>query len=296
MENRLLKNLYHEIIPEIHRHNLFIQRLKLSRFFHHLPSHLFDRNVLLMPYRLKKLRNAYKGKRCFIMGNGPSLNDMDLSLFENEYVWGSNKVFLLFDRIKWRPSFYIAIDLRVVPDISCEISELIEKIIPETKFFFPVHFRENGVLKLPPDDNLFWYQEIALDESKLYSTFTLDASKWVSSARTVTISALQLAVYLGFNPIYLIGCDTSYTVPSTVEEENNDANNLVSTKNDDPNHFSPDYFGKGSKWHAPHVDRMIFHYQQAKTICDRAGVSVINATLGGKLEVFPRVDYTKLFK
>jgi hypothetical protein len=100
---------------------------------------------------------------------------------------------------------------------------------------------------------------------------------------------------MGFNPIYLIGCDTSYTVPSTVAVDPDATDFLTSTADDDVNHFDLRYFGAGYKWHVPHVDRMVFSYAQAKQVCDRLGVKVVNATVGGKLEVFDRADYTSLF-
>jgi hypothetical protein len=218
---------------------------------------------------------------------------MDLEFLEQDHVWGVNKCYLLFRRIKWRPSFYVAVDTRVVPDISRQINHLIRDL-PQTTFFFPGQYREQWVLQ--SGANVYWYREVCLNETDLpYGTFTRDASGWVSGVRTVTIAALQLAVYLGFNPIYLIGCDTAYSMPSTVRREKSDPDQLLSTENDDPNHFDPRYFGKGSKWHEPYVERMIFHYQQAKRVCDSLGVNIYNATVGGYLEVFPRVDYTGLF-
>lgn len=227
------------------------------------------------------------------MGNGPSLNLMNLELFGNEYVWGSNKCYLLFDRVNWRPAFYVAVDTRVVPDIAGEIQHL-SRTLPETSLFLPLSYRGQGVLRSEP--NIYWYNEVRLDETKLPDgVFTRDASRWVSSVRSVTIAALQLAVYLGFNPVYLIGCDTSYSVPPSVQRENGHHDKLVSTRDDDQSHFDPRYFGAGSKWHEPHVDRMIFHYEQAKRACDSLGVTVINATVGGKLEAFPRVQYEDLF-
>lgn len=253
----------------------------------------FDSNVRHMAERLESLKNRYTGERCFIMGNGPSLNLMDLELFSQDYVWGLNKCFLLYDRISWRPHFYTAVDSRVVPDIAVEISEEIEKLKDNT-FFFPVNFREQGLL--PSAQNVFWYLEVTADDSKLpEGMFSSKVASWVSSVGTVTIAALQLAVHLGFNPIYLVGCDTSYQLPTTVHFENGKSYNLISTEDDDLNHFDPAYFGKGSKWHQPRVENMIFHYQQAKAACDFLGVAVFNATVGGKLEVFPRVRYEELF-
>ena len=218
---------------------------------------------------------------------------MDLDLLKNEHVWASNKINLLFDKISWRPGFYVAVDQRVFPDISQEI-EMTTAELSDTKFFFPSLFREQKSLQSA--DNIYWYRETSWDQSNIpNSTFTTDASKWVAGVTTVTIAAMQLAVYLGFNPIYLIGCDTSYTVPKTVSIENNDWRKLVSTADDDPNHFDATYFGTGSKWHDPQVERMVLHYEQSNIVCDSLGVKVFNGTVGGNLEVFPRVAYETLF-
>ncbi len=242
---------------------------------------------------LRSLKGRYSKERCFIMGSGPSLNQMDLGLLRQEHVWAVNKCYFLFDRITWRPSFYVAIDKRVVRDIAREIYHLTRNL-SDTTFFFPLEFREQWVLR--SGANVYWYREVPLDETNLPDgMFTRDASEWVSSARTVAIAALQLAVYLGFNPIYLIGCDTSYLVSSSVRTERDDPDKFVSTEDDDPDHFDPRYFGKGSKWHKPHVGRMLFHYEQARRVCDTLGVNVYNATVGGNLEVFPRVDFAELF-
>ena len=253
-----------------------------------------DANVRKMKIRLTALQGQYTGQRCFVMGNGPSLNQMDLELLRGEHVWAANRCSLLFERVSWRPGFYIAIDTRVVPDIADEINRLIETL-KDTKFFFPLHFRLAGTLR--SRRNVYWYQERhCLDRPhEPLDVFTPDASQWVSAARTVTVASLQLAAYLGFSPIYLIGCDTSYSVPATAEVGEENPDHLTSTRDDDPNHFDPRYFGAGRKWHEPHVERMIAHYEESKLACNDLGVDVFNATVGGKLEVFPRIDFEQLF-
>ncbi len=244
--------------------------------------------------RLRQLKNAYHGKRCFIMGNGPSLNKMDLNLLENDAVWGSNRCYLLFDRIRWRPAFYTAVDKLVVPDNREQIDALPGEL-SATKFFYPVEFRVKKVLKSQP--NVFWFDEapVMVEMARLpEGTFTRDASRRVYAAFTVTVAALQLAVYLGFNPIYLIGCDTSYVKMPTLQVDPGNAERLVSSASD-PNHFDPTYFGQGKKFHEPHVGRMIFHYHESRLVCESMGVKVFNATVGGNLEEFERVDYKNLF-
>jgi hypothetical protein len=294
-DSKIIRHIFGKLLPE----KLKLQLASLCPwwepidFFRSINAHITEKNVRQAGLRLKKLKGNYRGERCFIMGNGPSLNQMELDLFKNDFIWASNKCYLLFDRICWRPSFYVAVDKRVVPDIREEINGMISELV-ETAFFFPVQLRIKS--KLLSSSNVYWYREVdSHPYVSAHDMFTLDASKWVSNVMTVTIAALQLAVYLGFNTIYLIGCDTSYSIPTSVQFEANNPKLLVSSENDDPNHFDSNYFGKGSKWHAPHAEKMISHYEKAKTICDSIGVKVYNATIGGKLEVFPRVNYKVLF-
>lgn len=280
------RNIYRSLLPETFR----IRFRDFRRRFGYV--NLSDENVMHMSKRLKQLSGTYSGERCFIMGNGPSLNKMDLHLLGNEYVWGSNRCYLLFDKIRWRPKFYVAVDTRVVPDNADEINSLSEKL-PDSFFFYPVEFRYRHILQ--SRKNVYWYREVTLGEDNLpYSMFSTNPSNFVYSVRSVTVAMLQLAVYFGFNPIYLIGCDTSYQIPESVQLENGNKELLISTASD-PNHFDASYFGRGKKWHDPHVDRMIFHYEQARRICEEQGVQVLNATAGGNLEVFSRVNYFELF-
>ncbi len=239
------------------------------------------------------MRGEFSGQRCFIMGNGPSLNQMDLSLLTGEHVWASNRAYLLFERIAWRPDFYIAVDRRVVPDNAADLDHQAETL-PDTRFFYPSHYRLAEVLQ--PRPNVFWFHEIWQNPRRLpEGMFSRNPSRRVRSVNTVTIAALQLAVYFGFNPIYLIGCDTSYSIPASVRYEDEEGKLILSQQDDDPNHFLPNYFGVGKKWHDPNVEAMIFHYQQADQVCRQLGVKLYNATVGGNLEVFERVDYNTLF-
>ncbi len=101
--------------------------------------------------------------------------------------------------------------------------------------------------------------------------------------------------------MYLIGADTNYTIPDNVLQSGPDRFKtgtklyLESTENNDPNHFDPSYFGKGAKWHDPNVDEMIRQYRNMRKGVEYHGGRIRNATRGGKLEVFERIDYDSLF-
>jgi len=107
----------------------------------------------------------------------------------------------------------------------------------------------------------------------------------------VTYINLQLAHFMGFEEVYLIGMDFSYVIP----ESHSRKGDVLTSDTDDMNHFHKDYFGKGKTWKDPKLDRVALNYRMAKLVYEATGRRVYNATVGGSLEVFDRVDYTSLF-
>nr|WP_321442506.1 hypothetical protein [uncultured Cohaesibacter sp.] len=96
---------------------------------------------------------------------------------------------------------------------------------------------------------------------------------------------------MGFTEVYLIGMDFSYVIPKEHKREGD----LITSTTDDPNHFHKDYFGKGKTWKDPKLERVALNYRQAKLAYEAVGRKVYNATIGGELEIFQRVDYNSLF-
>jgi len=257
---------------------------------------------------ISKFRDLHRGERCFVMGNGPSLNKMDLGKLSNEIVFGCNAVFLLFERIAWRPKYFACVDTRVLRDRAADITAMLDAN-PGMIAFFPdkltLHDGSKAVFEtrdiIPPAKNRYYLREIQNSLSAPPATmFSLDANHYIVQPYTVSITMLQLAHYMGFTPIYLIGCDTSYSVGNSVRQDGQKLKDgvgllLTSTKDDDSNHFDPRYFGAGREWHNPQVGGMIMHHGWARKSLERAGTDVFNATIGGQLEVYRRVDYDSLF-
>ena len=65
---------------------------------------------------LSSYKNKYSGKRCFLIGNGPSLKAEDLTkLYKNgDITFAFNRVYNIFDDTEWRPKFYISQDEKIV--------------------------------------------------------------------------------------------------------------------------------------------------------------------------------------
>jgi len=238
--------------------------------------------------RLRALRERYQGmRRCFIIGNGPSLNYTDLSKLRDEVTFGVNGIFLKFKDMGFRTTFYIVEDHLVAEDRAERINTLRGMVK-----LFPINLAY--CLDEGPDTIFFNHrQRVSYPHGFDFST---DASHITYTGCTVTFTCIQLAYYLGFQEIYLVGVDASYALPATTEKRDSYGVSVLDMAEDDPNHFHPDYFGKGYRWHDPQVDKMVAAYEEARRVTEAQGVKIRNATVGGKLEVFERVQYESLFE
>lgn len=237
--------------------------------------------------KLLSLKDRYLGGRCFIIGNGPSLNKIDMNLLKEEITFGVNGIFYKYDESGFKPTFYAVEDNHVVADNL----ERIKGIDYATKFF-PARY-----LDVLPDDghSIFLITDMGFywNTHQYYCKprFSKECDKVIYCGQTVTYLNLQLAYYMGFKEVYLIGMDFSYAVPPKDEMQ---VNTIVSG-GDDPNHFHPEYFGKGKKWHDPKLDNCKMVYEYARKVYEEDGRKIYNATVGGRLEVFERVEFTGLF-
>ena len=118
--------------------------------------------------------------------------------------------------------------------------------------------------------------------------FSTDVRGRVWEGATVTNVTLQLAFHMGFKQVILVGLDHNYATTGK-------PNTTVTSQGDDPNHFSPSYFGKGFRWQLPDLDTSEIGYAFARDAYRKARRQVLDATVGGKLTIFPKVDYNSLF-
>ena len=238
---------------------------------------------------LKQFKNKFKGKRCFIIGNGPSLNKCDLSLLKDEYTFAVNGIFYKTEEMGFTPTFYMVEDGHVVDDNLEKINDYDK---PKYKFF-PSLYKE----KINKTDKTYFFSaDLGFYRGDHYSfeipRFSRDFSQIAFCGQSVTYLNMQLAFYMGFSEVYLIGMDFSYAIRESDEKRGA----TLITHDEDVNHFHPDYFGKGKKWHDPKVHNVAKNYEFAKVVYEDNGRKIYNATIGGKLEIFDRVDYNSLFK
>lgn len=222
---------------------------------------------------LGKYQDLHRGKRCFIIGNGPSLKQTNLALLKNEYTFGMNRIYLMFPELGFSTTYFLTVNSLVIEQCAQDICAL-----PIPKF---LSWRSHKLIQ-PSADMHF------LHTTYTGPGFSKDVRGRVWEGATVTYVALQLAFYMGFEQVILIGVDHTYSAQGK-------PNTTVVSQGPDADHFNAGYFGKGFRWQLPDLDTSERSYLMARQAYQESGRQVLDATVGGKLTIFPKVDYLSLF-
>lgn len=223
--------------------------------------------------KLTDLKDSQRGKRAFILGNGPSLARTDVQKLKNEHSFGLNRVYLAFPDWGFSTSYFVCVNDLVIEQFAQDIAAL--------KVFKFISWRSRRFLK--SDEHT-----IFLNSTYERPAFARDARGRLWEGATVTYVALQLAYHMGFDPVILVGVDHTFASKGT-------PNTTVTSEGDDASHFDPRYFGQGSRWQLPDLEMSERAYLMARLAYESAGRQILDATVGGQLTVFPKVEYNSLF-
>jgi hypothetical protein len=241
--------------------------------------------------RLAALRDKHKGQRCFIIANGPSLKDFDLSPLKNEITLGCNGIYKMFPEWGWHVDYFMMEDIEQVELRRRDIAGVngpLKLFALYNAYAFPadadtVFFNAPRVR-----GNLYYWTEC-------YPQFSRDFASVAHLGSTVTYLMLQLAYHLGCDPVYIIGLDHNYgELPANYKPEKITLTeeNLAMVRG---LHFSNDYYKVGDAMGVPDVARQEAAYAKARDVFAQDGRHVYNASARTKLDVFERVDFNSLF-
>lgn len=228
--------------------------------------------------RMKQYQGKHQGERCFIIGTGPSLLASDLEKLKGEVTFASNRIFDIFSQTSWRPTYYINQDFPLIDKYQNEIRKL--KVDGK---FLPID--KKSIFGESEDITYF-----VLRHKDFYpgnAEFSTKLHQYMGQGFTVTYGAIQLAAYMGFRKIYLLGIDHNYSI--SLDEKGVPIMNTG----------VKDYF-EGSKadnkdLNLPRVVESTVAYMTAEKVSKKnGGFRVYNATRGGKLEAFERVEFDEL--
>lgn len=186
---------------------------------------------------VSELHNVCSGS-CYIMGTGPSIQSMNLRALSGQFLIGVNGAIAKFNELGIRPDAYVITD----SDFFENRFEMVrEVVVSGAKCFFSfaglsrickrepqllkganvylteVVNRRYGVPRLSQSAFIEWAysdpdfamsDEKRLDDSRV--GFSRNMEKGVFCGRTITFRALQVAYYLGFRKLFVLGMDLNY--------------------------------------------------------------------------------------
>ena len=238
-----------------------------------------------MNHCFENYQDIYKGKRAWIIGNGPSLNQIDLSLLDNEISFAMNRISLLYNRTSWRPTYYMYCSDNVNNSVwGKELTKDIKNAVEQkaTTAFIWNRFKhviiQGGKLAKNPN----WFDDMTEYGPDDERSFSIDAVDRLDKSGTSMNVVFQLAYFMGIKEIFLLGADLGWKTTSR-------------NKQTDPNHFDSSYnahIGNGD-WENAHMRRT---HQLVKKHLDKLGVKVYNASKKTLLDVYPLVNYEDILE
>ena len=257
------------------------------------------------------LKGAYKGKRCFIIGTGPSINKQDLSLIAGETCLVMNSFYLHPEYPNLQDVYHVVTGIYIqylqansqlknggdVLTDGSYVDQWFDKFkdklsLQNTKnkrFFVDFPDKEIVEKHLSGPEYQIFYGRFArnIEDIKIYG---IDASFPLYNYHNVSVKALQLAIHMGFDQIYLLGLDHDWLVRRVAKI----ANDHFYDQNETDSDFDPFI---SWQW----KDEFFLHYRlwQEYTLigefCAENNISIYNSTEGGLLDVFPRVRLSSIF-
>lgn len=239
---------------------------------------------------IKELKDKHKGKRGFIVATGPSLTFSDLEALKNEITISMNSMINVLGQTDYRPTYYMMQDIGVLHYDNAH--NKLKLLNPKTVYVgignlgnrARSSFTISRLKKKPAarqwrfyhlDTAAHWFH-INFRHENYKPQFSEDCNFRIIDGCTITYSALQMAVYMGFSEIYLVGVDCNYQGKIK--------------------HF-------GEYGPSPELDKadeiqtkMARSYEMAYEHAKKRGIKIYNATRGGTLEVFPRVSLDTLLE
>ena len=258
---------------------------------HQLPTSRLSAEEKKLIAKNSAFKNKHAGQRAFVIGTGPSIQTQDLSPLADEITFSLSGFWKHPIVREWRPTYYCFSD-PVLFDGSAPTLEFFKTLneqIPDSTFFAPLSGRESIERNdlLPRDRTQYVAFDGDLSEQLVRD---IDLTQFVPGVMNIAQLCIMTAIYMGLSPIYLIGLDHDWLAH---RGENR--------------HF---YAGHAGLERHPEVKPMLSDwsyrflmecqlvgwkaYENLRILAERKNIQIFNATNGGFLDVFERVDYREL--
>lgn len=224
------------------------------------------------------LAGLHSGKRCFILGNGPSIKTQPLHLLRDEYTFVCNYFYKHEDVARIQPNFYFIVDDKLrTGEWPVSMLDEIEAACPDARLFLSAgEGHHPHVYEVEARRGLNWIAGGKL----IYPGFRypVDLTRAIGGDNVVKM-ALQAAIYMGFTEIYILGVDGDGLFRDLLGQSSHFYEAEAENATLDPRRMELDL------WFCTEG------FRSWRAIAERftdGPVRIFNATPGGLLNVFPR--------
>lgn len=222
--------------------------------------------------RIARLRNRFRGRRCFVIGNGPSLVPGDLDLLSEEFTFASNKIYKLFSRTRWRPSCYLVVD-EVILRQNLEDIDRVEAGLRLGLACYRDLMRAD----------VYFNNNLGGEKAERFSRNVMHTLR---SSGTVSFQLLQIAFHMGFAEVYLLGHD--YNFAGAISRVDGLERTIGAPGG--RLHFDDEYFREGERPAGQDPRGMYRGMEEARRVFEEDGRRILNASRSSCLDVFERCD------
>lgn len=218
--------------------------------------------------RLQRFRDCHKGLTCVIIANGPSVRTMDLDRTRGVITFGMNRGYRLCETHGIELTYLVAVD--VASQVRYIARDLVRA--PVKARFANWNGRKHFAQA----------EDVDFLRLTFRPGFYGDVTARIYGGHSVTYACLQIAFFMGFRRVILVGKDHSY-------EQRGIPGQAVFATGSEDNHFAPGYYEPGQLWRIPDYKGEEMAYAMARRAFEADGREILDATIGGHLQVFPKV-------
>jgi len=239
--------------------------------------------------RNTQFNNRHAGQRCFVIANGPSLKAQDLSRLKDEVTFVVSGFWKHPVVKEWQPTYYSIVDPNFFngSEASTRFFADLRQHVYNTTFFVPLLRGRRAVKKhgLLPEARTFYLASFGPP----WPTF--DLTGLLGGMYSVSLVGIYAALYMCCNPIYLIGYDHDYLANPGINSHFYEGATIGGSK---MAHLTPAQLAPYDVEMENNL-RLWRSYHSLKRLAQGRGAHILNATNGGFLDVFDRVEYNSIF-
>lgn len=253
----------------------------------------------------RRFKGIHQGKRCFVLGSGPSLKDQDLSLLKDEFVICVNQCSRNRQFLDMHPNYYVCVDMNFfrIDEGKEEDNELLRTFrdlsrVDGMECFFPIEYKESFVERFGLQEKLhinYIYGGEFLTEN---DNREFELSERVPNFGSVVQTAIMIAIYMGFREIYLLGCDNTGIIVTlnSVMKKNNDAFYSYDVSENENKRMEDMVERCGLEGYAMAYYWTVRAYRRLYAYCRRRGIQLVNCSGETAIDSIPREPYLRVLK